>query len=266
MPCVDCVERWRYDKVVKKCEELAEAYNHARNAYEEVRSDAMKYLEQSSKLSREIVLARAQTETFEKLFKKRDAALVETQEQARHYAEQADYYETCMTKRNAEISALRLELAQWKETAERTRACLNEFSADLAKTSKSLYASNALIQVLFLATGLSREMLKEIFGEEFQSCDRSYDERVVKRAIKHCIKTNSTIIDPIMDTAFSIAERLRRALATRNLDGTPKEAKPCDAESSKAEGKEEGAPRPTNARRRNKRKKRDARATPEQSQ
>lgn len=258
MPCVNCVERWRYDEVVKECEKLRNTNALFRAAYEEKRSQAQKYFEQATKLQRDRNMAEDRYGKAKELLRKRDAELKElckeNENMSNKYAKQVEHYQNLWRDALYEI---------------RTR--------------------NSILQILFLATGISEEMLQELFNyvplNKFSVCECRPSRPAVECAIKHCIETNGTIIDTITGLHFDIAERLRQAVQVRNWDGTPKPtlvvkptpepdvAQPMSqpvvkptAKRCKAEGKEEGAPRPTNARCRNKRKKKDVRAKPEQSE
>lgn len=138
----------------------------------------------------------------------------------------------------------------------------NEAMANARHLQDTLRARNALLQIMFLATGISEEMLSEMFKCRFFTSDASFDADLARRMIQHCISNNGTIIDTLTGYRFDIADRLKKAIEVRDIYGMPK-SKPAP---QKNEGKEEGTPRPTNAQRRNKGKKKNVRAKPEQSE
>lgn len=232
MPCVNCVERCEYNKVVKERDELKHTNMCFRAAYEEKRSQAQKYFEQAAELLRDRNSAEDRYGKAKALLQKRDAELNELRQK---YAKHVEHYQKLWRDALYEI---------------RTR--------------------NSILQVLFLATGISEGMLQGLFNyvplSKFSACECRPSRHAVECAVKHCIENNGIVIDTVAGVRFDIADCLRQVMQVRNWDGTLKpKAKPA-AKPCKAEGKEEGAPRPTNARCRNKRKKRNARAKPEQSE
>lgn len=296
MPCVNCVERWRYDEVVKECEKLRNTNALFRAAYEEKRSQAQKYFEQATELQRDRNAAEARYEKAKELLRERDAELKDlyakyenmSNKYAKAFKENGVSLRTA-NARNIEIREenikLRKENKELRSKYAKQRALNTELLIETSSVHSALHIRNALLQILFLATGIQEEMLPEMFHCCFFTPDASFDAELVAHTIQHCIETNSTIIDTITGFRFDIAERLRQAVQVRNWDGTPKPtlvvkpapepdaAQPVSqpavkptAKRCKAEGKEEGAPRPTNARCRNKRKKKDVRAKPEQSE
>lgn len=137
-----------------------------------------------------------------------------------------------------------------EERDELKHRCSREH-AKFIETWAFLQERNAILQVLYLATGLSDDMLRELFGDiAVPMVFRQYSADAVARKVQHCINTNATVIDTTTGFSFDIAERLQRAIAARNVYG------------EEAEGKEAKP----NARCRKTKKKRDVRAKPEQSQ
>ena len=211
MPCTNCVERWRYDEIVRERDELKHANMRFRAAYEEKRSQARKCFEQAAELQRDRNMAEAHYKEAKTLLQKRGAELNELHEK---YAKQVAHYQNLWHDALHEI---------------RTR--------------------NSILQILFLATGISEEMLQELFGyvplNKFSACECRPSRHAVECAIKRCIENNSTVIDTVAGIHFDIADCLRQVMQVRNWDGTPKPAQPAAkpapaAKPCKAEGKEEG--------------------------
>lgn len=155
----------------------------------------------------------------------------------------------------------------------------DEFCIEACNLSSALRARNALLQILFLATGLHDCMLKEMFNCHFCTPDASFDADLARRMIQYCINNNSVIIDTLTGYRFDIADRLEKAIKVRNIYGMPRKQGQCSATpkcsaehkpeskpTPKNEGKEDKAQRQANARRRNKGKKKTVRAKPEQSE
>lgn len=140
----------------------------------------------------------------------------------------------------------------------------DDFCIEACHLRSVLHARNALLQIMFLATGLHDCMLQELFNCHFHMSEASFDADLTRRMIQHCINNNSTIIDTLTGYHFDIAERLQKAIEVRNVYGMPRkqgnaahgdantlapEKQPiCDARHVAGE------------------KKKDVRAKPEQSQ
>lgn len=198
MPCVNCVERCEYDRVVKENESLRNSLRAERASF----SEAV----------------------------------------------------TCMCTK---ITNLISECAKLKKMKD-------DFCIEARELRSALRARNALLQIMFLATGIDECMLRELFNCRFHTPDASFDAELVWRMIQHCVGNNSTIIDTLTGYRFDIADRLVKAIEVRNIYGMPRKqggtAKP-DA----------GTPAPEaapvcDARSVADKKKKDVRVKPEQSQ
>ena len=322
MPCVNCVERWRYDKVVKECEELRNTNMCFRAAYEEKRSQAQKYFEQAAELLRDRNAAEAFYEKAKELLRKRDAELKDlyakyenmsnnlrdirervldtnmeneklrleidnltranssiraerddaykqvnslrsqlegARETSKHYAEQAAHCQNERDKAYEDATRQRTDYTNLMSECATLKKMKDDFCIEACHLNSALHARNALLRILFLATGIGEEMLKELFNCHFYTPDASFDEDLTRRMIQHCINNNSTIIDTLTGYRFDIADRLVKAIEVRNIYGMPR--KQGDADTLTLEKKPI-----CDARHVANKKKKDVRAKPEQSQ
>lgn len=361
MPCVNCIERCEFDKVVKECDELKHTNICLRAAYENEHRLAQKYFEQAVALQRDSGIAEsayhkvantleARDAELEKLrleidnltranssiraerdeaceqikslcekyesmsnkyakafednginlhtvsariaemrkendtlraernkfseaatcacteltnLKKAHAALRSQLEGARetskHYAEQATRYQNERDKAYEDASRKYKDYTDLMSECATLKKMKDDFCIEACHLNSALRARNALLRILFLATGIGEEMLKELFNCHFYTPDASFDEDLARRMIQHCINNNSTIIDTLTGYRFDIADRLAKAIEVRNIYGMPR--KQGNADTLTPEKKPI-----CDARHVANKKKKDVRAKPEQSQ
>lgn len=327
MPCVNCVERCEYDKVVKERDELKHTNICFKEAYEHERSLAQKYFEQSAALQRDSDMAETRYKEAKKRLEERYAELeklrkenesmsnslrdkrervfdltveneklrleVDTlarinssvckerdeyreqikslrsqlegaRETSKHYAEQAARYRGERDRAYEDATRHREDYTNLTDKCAKLEKLKDEFCIEACNLSSALRARNALLQILFLATGINEDMLKEMFNCRFCTPDASFDTDLARRMIQYCINNNSTIIDTLTGYRFDIANRLEKAIEVRNIYGMPRK------QGAEAHGDANTlAPEKQpicDARHVANKKKKDVRAKPEQSQ
>lgn len=327
MPCVNCVERREYDRVVKERDELKHTNACFKEAYEHERSLAQKYFEQAAALQRDRNLAEARygeaksrlEERYAELEKLREekeslnkslndkrervfdmtveneklrltvdnltrinssvcderdeyreqikslrSQLEGARETSKHYAEQAARYQSELDKANEDANRKYKDYTDLMGKYDKLKELKDEFCIEACNLSSALRARNALLQILFLATGLHEEMLKEMFNCRFCTPDASFDADLTRRMILYCISNNSTIIDTLTGYRFDIADRLEKAIEVRDIYGMPKK-QGANAHGDAYTLAPEKQPI-CDARHVADKKKKDVRAKPEQSQ
>lgn len=286
MPSIDWVARCEYDRVVAERDELKQANISLKSAYEHERTLAHNYFEQAAALrrdsnKRERVLdtkmeneklrleidnltranssIRAERDDAYKQVKSLRSQLEGASETSKHYAEQVTRYQNERDKAYEDATRQRADYTNLMSECAKLEKRKDDFCKEACELRSALRARNALLQIMFLATGLHECMLQAMFNCHFYTSDASFDEDLTRRMIQHCINNNSTIIDTLTGYRFDIADRLEKAIEVRNIYGTPRTrrdatvrdaASVCDAAGSVDD----------------KRKKKDVRAKPEQSQ
>lgn len=243
MPCVNCVERCEYDKVVKENESL--------------RAERDKFSEAVTCMCTKITnLKKAQTALR--------SQLVDARERCKHFVEQAAHYQNERDKAYEDATRQRTDYTNLMSECATLKKMKDDFCIEACELRSALRARNALLQILFLATGISEEMLRELFNCRFHTSDASFNTELAKCMILHCINNNSTIIDTLTGYRFDIAGRLAKAIEVRNIYGMPR--KQGDAAKPDADTPAPEAAPVHSARSVANKKKKDVRAKPEQSQ
>lgn len=276
MPCTNCVERREFDRVVAERDELKHANICLRAAYEHEHRLAHKYFEQAAALQRDSDIVKSDYRKVVDTLEARDAELrkhheiyksmsnrlhsqlEDARERCKHYAEQATRYQNERDRAYEDATRQRTDYTNLMSECAKLKKMKDDFCIEACELRSALHARNALLQIMFLATGLHDCMLKELFNCHFHTSEASFDADLTRRMIQHCINSNSVIIDTLTGFRFDIAERLRKAIEVRSISGKPAhQARPKEAEGKEAK---------PNARCRRNKKKRDVRAKPEQSQ
>lgn len=322
MPCVNCVERCEFDRVVAERDELKHANICLKAAYENEHRLAHKYFEQAAELQRDsdivnsgyhkvVDTLEARDVELRKLRKEnesmsnnlrdirervldtnmknetlrleidnltranssiraeRDEAykqvnslrsqLEDARERCKHYAEQAARYQNERDRAYEDATRQRADYTNLMSECATLKKMKDDFCIKACELRSALRARNALLQIMFLATGLHECMLQEMFNCRFHTPDASFDTDLARRMIQHCINNNSTIIDTLTGYRFDIAGRLAKAVEVRNIYGMPRKQGDADTLAPKK--------KPIcDARHVANKKKKDVRAKPEQSQ
>ena len=151
-----------------------------------------------------------------------------TQDNSSLRAERDEAYKQVNSLRNERDRAYEDATRQREDYANLTDKCAKlkkmgeDFCIEACELSSALRARNALLQILFLATGINKEMLKDMFNCHFHTPDASFDEDLARRMVQYCINNNSTIIDTLTGYRFDIADRLAKAIKVRDVYGTPR--------------------------------------------
>lgn len=201
---------------------------------------------------------------YREQIKRLNSQLEGARETSKHYAEQAARYQNERDKALEDATRHHEDYAKLTDKYAKLEKLKDEFCIEACNLSSALRARNALLQIMFLATGLNECMLKEMFNCRFCTPDASFDADLTRRMILHCISNNSTIIDTLTGYRFDIADRLEKAIEVRDIYGMPKKQGQCSATPKCSE--DEKAQRPANSKRWNKGKKKTMRAKPEQSE
>lgn len=278
-----------YDSVTNERDSWKSAYSRVKDAYDE---EAVKHREENESLNnslrdkRERVfdmtveneklrlendnLARInasvcdERDEYREQIKSLSSQLEGARETSKHYAEQAARYRNERDTACADAKRHREDYANLTDKYDKLKELKDEFCIEACNLSSALRARNALLQILFLATGLNECMLKEMFNCRFCTPDASFDADLTRRMIQYCISNNSTIIDTLTGYRFDIADRLEKAIEVRDIYGMPKK------QGAEARGDADTlAPEKQpvcDARHVADEKKKDARAKPEQSQ
>lgn len=180
-------------------------------------------------------------------------------ETSKHYAEQATRYQNERDKAYEDATRQRTDYTNLMSECAKLKKKKDDFCIEACELRSALCARNALLQIMFLATGLHDCMLQELFNCHFHTSEASFDADLTRRMIQHCINNNSTIIDTLTGYRFDIADRLVKAIEVRNIYGMPR--KQGDADTLAPEKKPI-----CDARHVANKKKKDVRAKPEQSQ
>lgn len=142
-------------------------------------------------------------------------------ETSKHYAEQAARYQSERDSALEDAKRHREDYTKLSDKYTKLEKLKDEFCIEACNLSSALRARNALLQILFLATGINEDMLKEMFNCRFCTPDASFDADLARRMIQYCINNNSTIIDTLTGYRFDIADRLEKAIEVRNIYGMP---------------------------------------------
>ena len=277
MPCVNCVERYEFDRVVKERDELKHANICLKAAYANERRLAHKYFEQAAALQRDsdIVASgyrkvvdtpeardaelREQHEIYKSMSNNLRSQLEDARERCKHYAEQAARYQNERDRAYEDATRQRADYTNLMSECAKLKKMKDDFCIEACKLRSALRARNALLQIMFLATGLHECMLQEMFNCRFHTPDASFNADLARHMIQHCINNNSTIIDTLTGYRFDIAARLAKAIEVHNIYGMPR----------KQGGTDTLAPEKQpvcDTRHVANKKKKDVRAKPEQSQ
>lgn len=143
-------------------------------------------------------------------------------ETSKHYAEQAARYQSERDRALEDAKRHREDYTKLADKYAKLEKLRDDFCIQACNLNSALRARNALLQILFLATGLHDCMLKEMFNCRFCTPDASFDEDLARRMIQYCISNNSTIIDTLTGYRFDIADRLKKAIEVRNIYGMPR--------------------------------------------
>lgn len=278
-----------YDSVTNERDSWKSAYSRVKDAYDE---EAVKHRKEKESLNkilhdkRERVfdvtveneklrlendnLARInasvcdERDEYREQIKSLRSQLEGARETSKHYAEQAARYQSELDKAYEDAKRHREDYAKLTDKYDKLKELKDKFCIEACNLSSALRARNALLQILFLATGLNECMLKEMFNCRFCTPDASFDAALTRRMILHCISNNSTIIDTLTGYRFDIADRLEKAIEVRDIYGMPKK------QSANAHGDADTlAPEKQpicDAQHVAGKKKKDVRAKPEQSQ
>lgn len=277
MPCVNCVERCKFDKVVEERDDLKHTNICLRAAYENEHRLAQKYFEQAAALQRDSDTAESVYRKVVNTLEARDAELRELRkenasmrnslrsqledacEKGKHYAEQAARYQNERDKAYEYATRQRTDYTNLMSECAKLKKMKDDFCIEACHLRSALRARNALLQIMFLATGLHECMLQDMFNCHFHTSEASFDADLARRMIQHCINNNSTIIDTLTGYRFDIAARLAKAIEVRNIYGMPRKQGCPDTPASEK--------KPIyDARHVANKKKKDVRAKPEQSQ
>lgn len=273
-----------YDSVTNERDSWKNAYSRVKDAYEE---EVVKHRKEKESISNSLLDKRERvfdltveneklrleidnlTRTNSSVCDERDEAneqikslrsqLEGARETSKHYAEQAARYQNERDKAFEDAKRHREDYTKLTDKYAKLEKLKDEFCIEACNLSSALRARNALLQILFLATGLHDCMLKEMFNCHFCTPDASFDADLARRMIQYCINNNSTIIDTLTGYRFDIADRLEKAIEVRNIYGMPR--KQGDADTLAPEKKPI-----CDARHVANKKKKDVRAKPEQSQ
>lgn len=292
MPCVNCAVRHEYDRVVKENESI-------RNNLRDTRERALDMNMENEKLRLEIDnLTRANSSIHVELdearkqinslcaerdkfseaitcmctkitnLKKARAALrsqlEDARERCKHFAEQAARYQNERDSAYEDATRQRTDYTNLMSECATLKKMKDDFCIEACHLRSALHARNALLQIMFLATGLHDCMLQELFNCHFHTSEASFDADLTRRMIQHCINNNSTIIDTLTGYRFDIAERLQKAIKVRSIYGMPR--KQGDAAHGDADTLAPEKQPICDARHVASKKKKDVRAKPEQSQ
>lgn len=143
-------------------------------------------------------------------------------ETSKHYAEQAARYKSECDRAYEDAKRHREDYTKLTDKHAKLEKLKDEFCIEACNLSSALRARNALLQILFLATGINEDMLKEMFNCRFCTPDASFDTDLARRMIQYCINNNSTIIDTLTGYRFDIADRLEKAIEVRDIYGMPR--------------------------------------------
>lgn len=271
MPCVNCVERCEYDRVVAKLEKLREEKESLNKSLRDKRERVFDMAVENEKLRLENDnLARItssvcdERDEYREQIKSLRSQLEGARETSKHYAEQAARYQGERDKAYEDAKRYREDYASLMSKYDKLKELKDEFCIEACNLSSALRARNALLQILFLATGLNECMLKEMFNCRFCTPDASFDADLTRRMILYCISNNSTIIDTLTGYRFDIADRLEKAIEVRDIYGMPK--KQGAAAHGNADTLAQEKQPICDAQHVADKKKKDVRAKPEQSQ
>lgn len=245
MPNYDWVARHEYDRVVRECNELKHTNACFKAEYEHERGLAQKYFEQAAALQRDRNMAEDKYGEAKSRLKERYAELEKLRKEN-------ESMRNNLRDKRTDYTNLMSECAMLKKMKD-------DFCIEACHLNSALRARNALLQIMFLATGLHDCMLQEMFNCHFHTSEASFDEDLTRCMIQYCINNNSTIIDTLTGYRFDIADRLAKAIEVRNIYGMPRKQ---DAHDTLTPEKKPIC----DARHVADKKKKDVRAKPEQSQ
>ena len=267
------MDETRYKEAKKRLEERYAELEKLREEKESMRKSLLDKRERVFDLTVENEKLRLEVDTLARInssvCKERDeyreqikslrSQLEGARETSKHYAEQADRYKSERDRAYEDAKRHREDYTKLTDKYAKLEKLKDEFCIEACNLSSALRARNALLQILFLATGINEEMLKEMFNCRFCTPDASFDADLARRMILYCISNNSVIIDTLTGYRFDIADRLEKATEVRDIYGMPK--KQGDADTLAPEKQPV-----CDARHVANKKKKDVRAKPEQSQ
>lgn len=148
--------------------------------------------------------------------------LEDARETSKAYAEQAAHYQNERDKAYEDATRQRTDYTNLVSECAKLKKMKDDFCIETCELRSALCARNALLQIIFLATGLRDCMLQEMFNCHFHTSEASFDADLARRMIQHCINNNSTIIDTLTGYRFDIADRLAKAIEVCNIYGMPR--------------------------------------------
>lgn len=285
-----------YDSLTNERDSWKSAYSRVKDAYDE---ETVKHREENESLNKSLRdkrervfdmtveneklrlendnLARInasvcdERDEYREQIKSLHSQLEGARETSKHYAEQAARYQSERDKAFEDANRKYKDYTELMSKYDKLKELKDEFCIEACNLSSALRARNALLQILFLATGIHDCMLKEIFNCRFCTPDASFDADLARRMIQFCIDNNSVIIDTLTGYRFDLADRLKKAIEVRNIYGMPRkqgagahgntdtlapEKKPvCDAQHVADKKKEDVRAKPEQSQRRAKRGK-----------